>query len=201
MKRRILLALSIMVLACGMIGCGSAKEKKNEKITTESPVTKESVEGDTEAVNEVETETQAPAFDPTGYEVFNNVYYKLLDGYWVFNKDTNGTLLYTNSDSSESIGLYVQNETEYTKDDMMNAYQQVIVQTYGENYTTEDITAAGLDFKVYHFGSDNLLDSTLNADIYVYSDGATTIYLENAYRNGETNTGKALELLNTIVIQ
>lgn len=202
MKKKLLLLLGITALSFAMIGCGDKNTipKGTEKVSTEDFDTEIPTPA-TEAISENDTEEAPPAFDPAGYEEFNQVYYKLLDGYWIFNKDTEGTRVYTNSDQSDSIALYVQKEDAQTKEAMVTAYEELIVNTYGETYTTEDIMAANLPWKVYHFGTDNKLASSMNVDIYLYSDGKTTFYLENAFPAGTTATGKALELINTIVVQ
>lgn len=202
MKKKLLLLLGITALSFAMIGCGDKNTipKGTEKISTELTNTEES-KPNTESLPEGDTEAQPPAFDPAGYEEFSQVYYKLLDGYWIFNKDVSGTRVYNNSDSSESVALYVQKEEAQTAAAMFAAYEDLIINTYGENYTSENITAANLPWKVYHFGSDNKLNSTLNIDVYLYSDGKTTFYLENAFPAANTASGKALELINTIVVK
>lgn len=202
MKKKLLLLLGITALSFTIIGCGDKNTipKGTEKITTELTDT-EAIKPDTEALLENNTEAQPPVFDPTGYEDFNQVYYKLLDGYWIFNKDVEGTRVYNNSDSSESVALYVQKEEAQTADAMFAAYEDLIISTYGENYTSENITAANLPWKVYHFGADNKLNSKLNVDVYLYSDGKTTFYLENAFPATATASGKALELIHTIVVK
>lgn len=201
MKKKLLLFIGITALSITLIGCGDKNTipKGTEKDSSESIDTEE-IPG-TEALLENDTEAEPPAFDPTGYEEFNQVYYKLLDGYWIFNKDTEGTRVYANSDQSDSIALYVQKETMQTKEAMLGAYEELIVSTYGESYSVEDITAANLPWKVYHFGADNKLASDRNVDVYLFSDGKTTFYLENAFLVTKTSSGKALELINTIVIQ
>lgn len=200
----------VMVLSFSLLGCGTKKEAdsaENQTPTQEDAGQKET-EKNTETEQEAETESQDStsvstvdtAFDSTGYEKLGNVYYKLSPEL-ILSNDLNGTKVYTTADQKESIAFYVQNESNYTDEEMIGAYEQTIVKTYGENYTEETKTIGAYNWSVYSYTEDNLLNPAVRANIYLYSDGNTTIYLENAISSEMQDSGKAEELINSIVME
>lgn len=197
MKKKIIAVLLTLTLVFSLSGC---KGKDSGESVTDTETDTEAVIPATEAAAPAtETETTVP-FDSTGYTQFSNVYY-ILSPDWTFYSDNNGTQVYQLADNRESFAIFVQNETDYTADNMYTAYDSTITSTYGSRGTTETVTIGSLEWHVYHFTGDNDLNTATGIDVYVYSDGATTIYIENAFSADGTASGKIQELLNSIVIQ
>lgn len=182
---------------------------------TEGPTPTEEPEV-TEEPTPTEKPESTPTDDPTElgladtYVKMNNVWYDLANQ-WSFNKNESGTLVYTYDNSeTENITIFVQNELLYTKEIMISAYEAKFSGVYGENCTittytvecpvdNEAFSQEPMEWNVYSYGSDNALAEYACVDIYLYSDGATTIYIENAYLAGTEPSGAALELVDSIV--
>ena len=198
MKKKTIALLLTVALAITTFGCGKADKTQDTEDTT---LTEASVNTElpVEPVSEIPTEEPA-AFDSTGYTQFGNVYY-ILSADWEFFQDTSGTLVYRFPDGSESFAIYVQNETDYTAQQMYDSYNSTILSTYGDRGTQEELTLGSLTWHVYHYTGDNDLNAASATDVYVYSDGTTTIYAENAFAAGAAASGKFQELLASVVIQ
>lgn len=199
MKKKLLAGIIAIGLIAGLSGC---KFSVNTKTSTEA-----STVTTTEATEDLSTDfTDEPStedsYDDTNKEIFNNVVYALPDG-WAYNSEVNGTRLYKKSDGTESFSIYVQNETDYTADDLTKAYEDLIFKTFGSDtstYTNYPITAGGRDWSVYSYGEGNLLSSKAYTDIYLFTDGFTTIYIENSYLADSFPSGEVLDILESIDI-
>ena len=202
MRKRLLLTAAVLTLTFAFAGCGSSNTANNE--TKTEATTEAKTEAKTEAMTETTTDGAFSATngnaDLTGYETFNNVSYKLSDE-WSLYSNTSGTRLYTATSLNETFAVYVQNEVLYSKSDMEKAYESKIFSTYGSSYTTDSKKLGSLTWNVYHFGTDNILNSSACVDVYLYSDGKTTIYLENAYQAGSTASGSVEGILSSMVIK
>lgn len=182
---------------------------------TEGPTPTEEPEV-TEEPTPTEKPESTPTDDPTElgladtYVKMNNVWYDLADR-WNYYGDMTGTLIYTlDGSETENITIFVQNELLYTKDIMISAYETKFMSVYGENYTltthtvecpvdNEALSQEPMEWNVYSYGSDNEMSEYACVDLYLYSDGTTTIYIENAYLTGTETSGAALELVDSIV--
>lgn len=192
MKKRILVVGASLVLALNLVGCGGLRREVRE--TTEA-----TTETKTEATTEESTtEVTTEAIDLSGYNNMSNVYYLLGD--YEYYSEKNGTEIYRTADATESFAIYVQNETAYSASDMQQAYKEAVMSTYGENYTESSYVGGDLEWTVYQYTEDNDLDSTCKVNVYVYSDGATTIYTENAVVASQDFSGKFEYLLDSIII-
>ena len=183
-----------MALAISLCGCGSIKTKTT---TTKKEVTAigETTETATEATATEATET----VDLTGHDTFNNVHYKLGDA-WKLNNDNSGTRVYATEDTTETVAIYVQNETSYSADQMQDVYKKSIESVYGTKYTNSTETISNFEWNVYKFTTDNTLRDDIGANIYVYSDGKTTIYVEYGYLAANGATDKDITLLENVII-
>lgn len=197
MKKKVV-ALLIAVMVFSLCACG---KKADDTTISDNDVDNTVVEDDTTEDAVVEDDTTVS--DGTDSEVltFSNVTYSLGNAFSYYG-DQNGTLIYQSTDTTESIAFYVQNETSYTEADLRGAYATQIVATYGDNYTQTTVDVNGLTWDCYSYGSDNILSSSICADLYVYSDGATTIYVENDYSSSKAEaSGDVMLILNSIVIE
>lgn len=197
MKKKTIALLLTITLAVSMFGCGKSNSDK-EQLPTETGIVV-NTEPPVEPVSEIPTETEIP-FDSTGYTQFSNVYY-ILSADWEYYQETNGTLVYRLPDGTESFAIFVQNESDYSAEQMQAAYSTTVTTTYGDRCTQEDVTIGSYPWHVYHYTGDNDLNTSVAVDVYVYSDGATTIYIENCYPASTIVSGKIQELLASIVIQ
>ncbi len=230
------LTMSMCLWACGD---DEATEDNDKETVTETPTPTEEAEA-TETPTPTEeptptdeptpTEEPTPTAEPTPteepeptptddptelgladtYVKMSNVWYDLANR-WNDYGELTGTKIYTlDNTETENITIFVQNESSYSKDIMIAAYEAKFTDVYGENYTltthtvecpvdNEAFSPEALEWNVYSYGSDNALADYACVDIYLYSDGATTIYLENAYLAGTEPSGAALELVESIV--
>ena len=115
-----------------------------------------------------------------GWEMISNVTFSLCDK-WTFNDDINGTRRYNSANGLEVLAIYVQNTDLYLKDEMLAAYENQIITVFGENGTVVTETIGGREWRHYTYTADNKVTSGAGAEIYLYSDGFTTIYVEDAY--------------------
>ncbi len=161
---------------------------------------------------EPEVETPSEITLARTYTNMNNVWYNPGTD-WKYHSDVSGTILYTYGDSTdENISFFVQNETAYSAAVMKAAYEAKFTEVYGSAYEKTEYVVEyegsssmfSLDpmkWSVYSYGTDNLLSDLIGVDIYLYSDGATTIYIENAYLDSTGVSGAIEEFLKTILIE
>lgn len=194
MKKKTVALLLAVMLAFGMTACGNKNGNKEE-----DAVESEALD---EAADTQESEPEKEKIEiPEGYETMSNVAYDLGD-YWTFSEDLNGTFRYESEDATEAFALYVQNETAgYTAENMIGAYVSLVEETYGTVYTTGSADYAGLEWTTMSYGSDNIMSPDVNVNVYIYSDGATTIYIEDAVNVIYSSfSGKMEDVLNSIII-
>ena len=132
-------------------------------------------------------------------ERFNNVQYSL-GGNWRYKGEESETRAYIAPGEQEAFAIYVQNETSYTAAAMVEAYEKLITDTYSANYSIDTEKYAGLDWSVYTFDYDVVDENTVCTDVYLYTDGATTIYIENSYKGSVSPSGNIYDVLNSITI-
>lgn len=197
MKKKVV-ALLIAVMVFSLCACGTTAD---DTTISDNDVDNTVVEDDTTEDAVVEDDTTVPGGTDSEVLTFSNVTYSLGNAFSYYG-DQSGTLIYQSTDTTESIAFYVQNETSYTEADLRGAYATQIVATYGDNYTQTTVDVNGLTWDCYSYGSDNILSSSICADLYVYSDGATTIYVENDYSSSKAEaSGDVMLILNSIVIE
>ncbi len=181
-------------------------------IPTETPAptpTEEPTPTPTEAPK-VETNDPSELGLADTYVKMENVWYDLA-GVWKEYSDFMGTKVYRYGDSEEeTFSIYVQKEKLYTKDMMITAYERQIMKVYGDNVTASTITTEcpadneafstePLEWNVYSYGTDNALSSQVEVTIYLYSDGETTIYIENAQAAGSEKTDVGRKLVESVI--
>ena len=131
-------------------------------------------------------------------EVFNNVTFSLGDD-WNYLNESNGTRTYNTTDLSEAFAIYVQNETNYSADAMQDAYQSTIEATFGTDYVLTEDKLGDYIWHHYHYDEVSLIEG-YSVDAYVYSDGYTTIYVENAYSKAIGTSGKMSVIFNSLTV-
>ena len=139
-----------------------------------------------------------PIADAGNLETFNNVIYSLGDT-WNYLNESDGTRTYNTTDLSEAFAIYVQNETGYSSDELQEAYKQTVEATFGTDYMIENVVIGDYTWRHYYYETVSLIEG-YSVDVFVYSDGATTIYVENAYPQANGYSGKINIVLESITI-
>ncbi len=206
MKKKSLLVIAIAIIVLGVSGCGS-KEKDTlnmddmleimDNKIDEGKTTEETTEEVTEEVTE---ETTEEVEIPENYYNHENVYFDLGDN-WEYNTSQETTYVYENKNVNETFAICVQGNGMFSARDMQAAYKTVVVQTYGENYEETSYESGNYKWTVYKYGTDNNLNELICAEIYVYSNEDTTIYIEYAYEAANSSTGDIMGVIDSIIIK
>ncbi len=200
MKKKTLFSVTIMIIVLGLVGCiGRRPINSNNTYDDTEEVswdvednTEDEVEDDTEEVDEVEI--------PSDYTNFENVYLYIGDE-WEYHSSESDTHIYKHVSGTESFAIYVQNETMYSDSDLYKAYDDMIISTFGEDYTSDSYDDGDRIWVVYRYDEGNKNDSTVCTDVYVYSNGDTTIYIENSYVADTSVSYDILNLIDSIIIE
>lgn len=196
--KKLVIIMTAVVMYVGLMGC---QNKDNTQVTANESISQvDESTAQTESQSQSEEESTIEAVVFPGELELNNVRYTVSD-YWHEYSNDNGTIMYANADSTETFAIYVQNETLYTAEDMIAAYEQSITQVYGENYTEGVYEVNGYSWDIYSYAADNLINQNVCSDIYLYTDGFTTIYIENPYTATMECSGLIREVINSISIE
>lgn len=202
MRKKLLTGVIITGLIFSLSGC-LFPFKSNVTIQTETTST-DALTTEDLTTEDITTENSSDELIPTNGEVetFNNVEYTLPDG-WSFAEDRNGTRLYVRDDKMETIAIYVQNEVGYTAQDLQNVYEEKIFGTFGNDpsyYRSAAAYEADLYWNIYSFGPGNESRADTRTDVYFYTDGDTTIYIENSFPAYNSVSDDIKTFLDSIVI-
>lgn len=199
MKKKILVLMSIMIIILGLIGC---ERRQPIVIDNTYTVTEDETEEETEDETEdyAEDETEEDIEIPADYINYGNVY-MYIDDNWKYYASQDDTYAYKNVNANETFAIYIENETMYSANDMYKSYENLIFSVFGNDYYLDSYDDGDYVWRVYRFDENNINDSSVCADIYLYSDGDTTIYIENAYEAGDFSTGDILDVINSIIIE
>ena len=84
----------------------------------------------------------------------------------------------------ESFYYFIQVEDGYTKEELLEAYKSEVESVYGTVYELDTQYIGDLEFEHYSFAAGTLLDGYYS-EVYVFSNGETTIYAESLVLDGE----------------
>lgn len=155
----------------------TTEEKTTEERTTEERTTEERTTGEKETGDL-----------PSTLVGIDNISF-ILPGSFEKNDALDGNYVRYDDDGNpiESIYYYVQTESQYTEEEMREGYRINVEETYGEDYEFTTYYVGDLEFDHYSFETDTLLEGYYS-EVYVYSDGTNTLYIEGLILEGEADS-------------
>ena len=137
--------------------------------------------------------------DESEYDTISNVSYKCKAD-WNFANEINGTRVYYSDTKKESFSITVVNEADGDKSSIISTYGVSINKKFGGNSIDNLELIGDLNWNIYSYTADNILDDELCAKIYLYTDGDTTVYVEYMYPDGSKPSENFKKLLQSISI-
>ena len=199
MKKKILLLGLTVLLIFSMAACSNQEETEpsSEPVVSQDN-SEEATEPETE---EPASESQEPV-DVSGMEVAGEkMYYTIPEG-WEKQESTEGTGLYqyTSGSSLASASIGYQEETLYSADDMIQAYEASIEQNIGAWDSMTEETVGDYSWRHYSF-QDGTIQDGIYAEVYLSTTGDQTLYFEFAATSDVDLNQYIPGVLESIVIQ
>lgn len=178
MKKKYFVVMSILALLC--VGCG----KKNNNL----PISEN-----------IATATDVDVSSLEGYDNLNNVYF--CPGEYIFNCDNQGTYVYFSKGQKESMSICVKSNDGMTKNEMESLYKNDLSDFYGKNFGLDYMMVDDREWTIFKYSAGINSNKDTLVYGYLYSDGTTTVYIENQVDRQYGFSGKVNDVISSIIIK